>query len=108
MSKSQAERATYIRSMQHLHNMGITKGIGGSKTRGQLLDADRYMGVPVTFDSEGNWHAVPGSQHARASVVLVVRRVDQRTAVIVDSKGNVYSEPMRIADATRLLRELEA
>ena len=37
--------------------------------------------------------------------ILVIRRVDQRTALITDCEGKPYSDLMRIEDAIRTLKE---
>ncbi len=79
--------------------------VKGTKIGGQVLPEDRYAGVIVHIDPEGFWHVSPAYQ-APPSVILVVRRVDQRTARITDHDGNPYSELMRIEDAITILREL--
>ncbi len=40
MSKTYRQRVHYIHSIQQLDHLGITKGIGGSKTRGQVLESE--------------------------------------------------------------------
>ncbi len=104
MSNTWRNRRDFMRSLQKLDHMGIGRGIRGSKTEGQVLDTDRYAGVNVYINDTGDWHVTPSI--TRTTVILVVRRVDQRTAVITDSKGEPYSELMRIPDAIALLQEL--
>ncbi len=93
------------RSIMALRGEKVHRLMSGTQTGFQVLPEDRYAGVIVHIDSEGFWHVSPAYQ-APPSVILVVRRVDQRTARITDHDGNPYSELMRIEDAIKILREL--
>lgn len=77
----------------------------GSQTRYQELEPHRYAGVIVSVDKDGEITVRPGMPNEPV-VILVVRRVDPKTAVITDLDGEIYSELMRVTDACRLLRDL--
>ena len=79
--------------------------MSGTQTGFQVLPEHRYAGVIVSVDSEG-FRRVTTAVPFQPTVILVVRRVDQRTARITDHDGNPYSELMRIEDAITILREL--
>ena len=87
------------------HGALAFRGMKGSQTKYQELEEHRYAGVVIHVDKDGEITVRPGMPNEPV-VILVVRRVDQRTAVITDMEGEIYSELMRVTDACRLLRDL--